>query len=185
MDAPRLAFFHSRFSLRLEGSERRHLRKNCVKSSIVTRAGNEPSPPKPRAKKKKPRLGAGLPDREGLGQGTGPVRRLDPTSNPAIGSLSEAHILCGHRMNPIKPPATASWRGNPNALAAHGSPNGGAGRLPHRDRDQALARHWRRVGRECIGQPLSLERVSRAPTRCFTWKAIRPGAPRSKRPALI
>ena len=30
---------------------------------------------------------------------------------------------------------------------------------------------------ECIGQPLSRERVSRVPTRCFTWKAIRTGAP--------
>ena len=30
---------------------------------------------------------------------------------------------------------------------------------------------------ECIGQPLSRERVSRVPTRCISWKAIRTGAP--------
>jgi hypothetical protein len=40
---------------------------------------------------------------------------------------------------------------------------------------------------ECIGQPLSRERVSRVPTRCFTWKAIRTGAPSQapERPGVV
>jgi hypothetical protein len=40
---------------------------------------------------------------------------------------------------------------------------------------------------ECIGQPLSRERVSRVPTRCFTWKAIRTGAPTQapERPGVV
>ena len=40
---------------------------------------------------------------------------------------------------------------------------------------------------ECIGQPLSRERVSRVPTRCFTWKAIWTGAPSQapERPGVV
>jgi hypothetical protein len=40
---------------------------------------------------------------------------------------------------------------------------------------------------ECIGQPLSRERVSRVPTRCFTWKATRTGAPSQapERPGVV
>ena len=40
---------------------------------------------------------------------------------------------------------------------------------------------------EGIGQPLSRERVSRVPTRCFTWKAIRTGAPSQapERPGVV
>ena len=40
---------------------------------------------------------------------------------------------------------------------------------------------------ECIGQPLSRERVSRVPTRWITWKAIRTGAPSQapERPGVV
>ena len=40
---------------------------------------------------------------------------------------------------------------------------------------------------ECIGQPLSRERVSRVLTRWFTWKAIRTGAPSQapERPGVV
>ena len=40
---------------------------------------------------------------------------------------------------------------------------------------------------ECIGQPLSRERVSRVPTWWITWKAIRTGAPSQapERPGVV
>ena len=40
---------------------------------------------------------------------------------------------------------------------------------------------------ESIGQPLSRERLSRVPTRCISWKAIRTGAPSQapERPGVV